>query len=418
MRKIAIVGAGQAGLQLGMELLDQGRRVTLYTDRTAQQVFDAPTQPVALQFEPTMQYERDLGLDFWRAYDAIKVDAFLMRIYSPEGVEQVKLRTPIAPRAQAIDLRLKYSRWMREFSRRGGELVIGEADIELLERAAASHDAVFVTAGRKAFAGLFERDAEKSRLDRPHRNLVLLYAKNVAFDPEVPAARHVNAANIIAGAGECLFYPFMYRDTTAAAVVLIEAVPGGPLDIYDRNLSIADNFDAYRAYLRQACPDIHASLADARVLEDELLQGAIEPVVRRPAGRLPSGKLVMALGDALIVHDPVGGQGLNAAAKAADHVARSIAADPAARFDAQWIDRVFAEYWLGAEGCYRMTNDFLTGLQPHQQMAVYAGSGVPAIAAELLNHSRRLDQVYAWFGDPDATHAHLAGRGFAVPRAA
>ena len=65
-----------------------------------------------------------------------------------------------------------------------------------------------------------------------------------------------------------------------------------------------------------------------------------------------------------------------------------------------------------------MTNDFLTGLQPHQQMAVHAGSVVPAIAADLLNHSGRLDQVYAWFGDPDATHAHLAGRGFAVPQGA
>ncbi|WP_363497089.1 hypothetical protein [Burkholderia sp. LMU1-1-1.1] len=43
---------------------------------------------------------------------------------------------------------------------------------------------------------------------------------------------------------------------------------------------------------------------------------------------------------------------MNNSDKAADHVARSIAADPAARFDAQWIDRGFAEYWLGAEGCY------------------------------------------------------------------
>jgi hypothetical protein len=392
--------------------------VTLYTDRNAQQVFNAPTQPVALQFDPCMQQERELGLDFWRDDEATKVDAFLMKIYAPDGVEQIKLRTPIAPPAQAVDLRLKYSRWMDEFSRRGGELVIVDADIALLERAAATHDAVFVTTGRKAFDGLFERDAEKSQLDRPQRKLVLFYAKNVAFDPERAAMRHVNAANIIDGVGECLFYPFMHRDATAAAVVLFEAVPGGPLDLYTSSLSIAANFDAYRDYLRQACPDVHAALADAQLLESELLHGAIEPVVRRPAARLPSDKLVMALGDALVTHDPLGAQGLNAAAKVAQHVSSSIAADDGASFDEQWIERVFADYWKTAEGGYRMTNDFLTGLQPHQQMAIYAGSVVPEIAADLLNHSGRLDQVYEWLKDPDATYARLASRGFAVPQAA
>jgi len=417
MNRIAIVGAGQAGLQLGLELLDQGRRVTIYTDKNAQQVLDAPTQPVALQFEPTIQHERDLRLDFWREHDAIKVDRFLMKIYSPEGIEQITLRTDIAPHAQAIDLRLKYSRWMQEFSRRGGELVIVDADIALLEHAAATHDAVFVTTGRTAFDGLFERDAEKSDLDQPYRKLVLLYATGVVLDPERPGQQHVNAANIIAGVGECLFYPFMYRDLTPATVVLFEAVPDGPLDICDRSLSIAENFDRYRAYLRSACPSIHAALADAQVIDGELLQGAITPVVRKPAARLPSGKMVMALGDALVVHDPVGAQGLNAAAKVAQHVAGRIAADPHASFDKPWIERVFAEYWESAEGGYRITNDFITGLKPHQQVAIYAGSVVPEIAADLLNHSGRLDTVYAWFKDPETTYAHLASRGFAVPQA-
>ncbi|MGH7963668.1 MAG: oxidoreductase, partial [Candidatus Binatia bacterium] len=37
MRRIAIVGSGQGGLQLGIGLLAQGYHVTLYSDRTAEQ---------------------------------------------------------------------------------------------------------------------------------------------------------------------------------------------------------------------------------------------------------------------------------------------------------------------------------------------------------------------------------------------
>lgn len=33
MKKIGIVGAGQAGLQLGFELLAKGYQVTLYSDK-------------------------------------------------------------------------------------------------------------------------------------------------------------------------------------------------------------------------------------------------------------------------------------------------------------------------------------------------------------------------------------------------
>lgn len=38
MRRIAIVGAGQSGLQLAFALLDQGYHVTLATNRDAEQI--------------------------------------------------------------------------------------------------------------------------------------------------------------------------------------------------------------------------------------------------------------------------------------------------------------------------------------------------------------------------------------------
>ena len=38
MRKISLIGGGQCGLLLGFALLDKGYSVTLYTDRSAEQV--------------------------------------------------------------------------------------------------------------------------------------------------------------------------------------------------------------------------------------------------------------------------------------------------------------------------------------------------------------------------------------------
>ncbi|MBD1220268.1 hypothetical protein IDM30_10035 [Acinetobacter seifertii] len=38
MRRIAIVGAGQSGLQLGLGLLDTGYDVTMITNRTADEI--------------------------------------------------------------------------------------------------------------------------------------------------------------------------------------------------------------------------------------------------------------------------------------------------------------------------------------------------------------------------------------------
>ena len=66
MRKIAIVGAGQAGLQLGFGLLKAGYEPTIYSDMSAGQIYDSPARPVTIQFDPSVTYEDELELRFWK----------------------------------------------------------------------------------------------------------------------------------------------------------------------------------------------------------------------------------------------------------------------------------------------------------------------------------------------------------------
>ena len=56
------------------------------------------------------------------------------------------------------------------------------------------------------------------------------------------------------------------------------------------------------------------------------LSGRLTPVVRRPVARLPSGRSVLGLADAVVLNDPITGQGSNTAAKSADVYLRDILA--------------------------------------------------------------------------------------------
>ena len=67
--------------------------------------------------------------------------------------------------------------------------------------------------------------------------------------------------------------------------------------------------------------------------------------MRKPVGRLPSGGLVVGLGDTMMAMDPVGGQGANNGNKMARNLVESIVARGDQPFDAQWMTDTFERFW-------------------------------------------------------------------------
>jgi len=65
MRKIAIVGGGQSGLQLALGLLKNNYEVTVVSNRTADQIFNGHVTSSQFMFHDSLQNERDLGINFW-----------------------------------------------------------------------------------------------------------------------------------------------------------------------------------------------------------------------------------------------------------------------------------------------------------------------------------------------------------------
>jgi hypothetical protein len=75
------------------------------------------------------------------------------------------------------------------------------------------------------------------------------------------------------------------------------------------------------------------------------LMGGVAPTVRDPVGRLPSGRVVMPIGDTAISLDPIAGQGANLGTKLVRHLVDTINFRPDATFDATWMTDTFESFW-------------------------------------------------------------------------
>jgi len=84
MRKIAIFGAGQAGLHLGIGLVDAGYAVTLVSDRTPEAIQHGKPMGTPILLPNTLQLERNLGLNFWDE-ESPDCTRFSNQVWDPQG---------------------------------------------------------------------------------------------------------------------------------------------------------------------------------------------------------------------------------------------------------------------------------------------------------------------------------------------
>lgn len=413
--KIAIVGAGQAGLQLGFELLAQGHQVTLYTDKSAADMLTSPPPPVPLQFAPSILFEEELGLDFWRQDRAAGIDGTRMTMFTPEGQKVFTIEAHLKVKGQTVDTRLKFSVWLQEFEKRGGTVVIQAVDIPILEKLANDFDAVFVGTGKGTMINLFEVDATKTVFDKPQRRIVLFYAVNCNTTFMDDANACGGNYSIIPGIGEFIISPFLSKENERIYYVMFEAVPGGPLDLFDWKGVPAEQLEKVKDYFKSHFPTLYDIIKDATLVNDEWNYAAITPTVRKPAGKLPSGKVVMAIGDVVILNDPILAQGLNGASKLSRFIAQKIASDPKAVFNEEWINETFEAYWAKAKYNNYITNSMLGEPEPHQKLLMFAASQNQEIANTIVNGFGEAHTLYPWFGDAAEAQKFLAKHNFVMP---
>lgn len=399
MTTITIIGAGQAGCQLALGLQARGYSVTLVSDRTPDEIAAGGVLSTQCMFGAALAHERALGLNFWDD-SCPPVEGMLMRVAGGD-TPALSWRARLDRPAQSLDQRLKLPAWMRLFETRGGRLVIEAADIPALERYAQESELVIVAAGKGAVARLFTRDDARSPYAAPQRALAAACVRGL--EPEQPFDGV--CFNLIPGVGECFVMPGLTHGGPCH-FVLFEALPGGPLDCWDSVTSDADHLALTQAVLRRYLPWEAARArsitpASARAT----LRGRYAPVVRQPVAALPSGALVLGMADAVVLNDPITGQGANNAAHCAALYLDRIVEHGERPFDARWMQRTFDAFWQQAATVTAWTNAMLQPPPAHVMKLMGAAAEVPGVAHWFANGFDAPATLFPWLADPAAADA-------------
>ncbi|KLN53566.1 styrene monooxygenase/indole monooxygenase family protein [Variovorax paradoxus] len=405
MKRIAIVGAGQSGLQLGLGLLAAGYEVTMFSNRTGEDIRHGKVMSSQCMFHTSLQIERDLGLDLW-AHDCPTVDGIGLAVPHPEqkGAKAIDWAARLNSSAQSVDQRVKIPAWMDLFQKRGGELVFKDAGIDELEACTQSHDLTLVASGKGEISKLFERDAHKSSFDKPQRALALTYVKGMKPSEPFSAV----CFNLIPGVGEYFVFPAL-TTTGPCEIMVFEGVPGGPMDCWSdvktpqehlaRSKWILDTFAPWEA---ERCGNIE--LTD----DNGILAGRFAPTVRKPVATLPSGRKVLGLADVVVLNDPITGQGSNNAAKCADTYLKSILARGDGAADAAWMQQTFDRYWFGyAQWVTQWTNMLLAPPPPHVLKLLGSAGAIPPLASAFANGFDDPRTFFPWFADPAEAERYI-----------
>lgn len=397
MRRIAIVGAGQSGLQLGLGLLDTGYDVTILTNRTADEIRNGKVMSSQCMFHTALQTERDMGINFWEEH-CPAVEGIGLALVNPEnGDKAFEWSTRLERYAQSVDQRVKMPFWIEEFEKRGGKLIIQDVGMAELEQLSEQYELVLLAAGKGEVVKAFERDDARSTFSQPQRALALTYVKGMK--PISPYSRVT--FNIIPGVGEYFSFPALTINGPCD-IMVFEGIPGGPLDCWQdiktpeqhlaKSLELLQKFVPWEA---ERCENIQ--LTDA----GGFLAGRFPPTVRKPTITLANGKKIFGMADALVVNDPITGQGSNNAAKCSKIYFDAILAQADKDFDPTWMEQTFEKYWNYAETVVAWTNSLLQPPKPHVVDLLAEASQNQEIASIIANNFDDPRQFAPWWFDAE-----------------
>ncbi|MGV0820652.1 styrene monooxygenase/indole monooxygenase family protein [Martelella sp. FLE1502] len=403
-KHFTIVGGGQSGLQLGIGLLKAGHAVRIVQNRTGEEIEKGKVLSSQCMFDAALQNERDLGINFWEA-ECPTVDSINFTVPAPDapGVKAIDWNGKLDSYAQSVDQRVKIPRWMKEFTRLGGDMVIHDASLDDLETYAKESDLVIVAAGKGDIAKMFERDAERSPYDRPQRALALTYVTGMAPRPDHSAV----SFNLIPTVGEYFTFPAL-TTTGPCDIMVFEGIPGGPMDCWKGVVSPEDHLAKSKWILDTFLPWEAERNTDIALTDDNgILAGAFPPTVRKPVGRLPSGAIVLGMADAVCLNDPITGQGSNNASKAAKCYLDAILAHGDKAFDEAFMVATFEAYWAYAQFVVGWTNALLAPPPPHVLNIMGSAQAYPELAKRIANGFNDPRDFFPWFAVPEEADAYL-----------
>jgi putative intracellular protease/amidase len=406
MRKIAIMGAGQSGLHLAIRLIRNGYQVTMVSERSAEEIFNGPPTGATYLFHDSLQLERELGLDLWKD-SAYHSTGFNVNFGTPDGNYAFSINSRTSKPGASIDQRMKFYQWIKLFEKLGGQFIVSDTTPSDLLACTEQFDLVIVSSGKGPLARLFTLDDERSTHEVPARKLVQLHINN--FEHVGKTKFTSISLDAVMGAGEIITAPFYQKDDIQCAFLLVESIPGGPMDVFDGAVSGSELLERTKEMIRTLLPWRYEAFANAEIIADDAyLKGSFTPVVRKPVVHLNSKAAVMGLGDTVILNDPIVGQGGNNASKMANVYAQAIIRHGNVPFDAEWMNRTFEEFWEYSRHVNRFCDIFLSPPAPHVIELLGAASQNPDIASDFVNGFNHPPALFPWLDDEQAARIYMA----------
>jgi flavin reductase (DIM6/NTAB) family NADH-FMN oxidoreductase RutF len=108
------------------------------------------------------------------------------------------------------------------------------------------------------------------------------------------------------------------------------------------------------------------------------------------------------MADAVVLNDPITGQGSNNAAKCAELYLAGILEHGDDPFTAEWMQKTFDRYWRGyAQWVVSWTNALLAPPKPHVFKLLAAAQELPGLAGTIVNGFDDPRAFYPWWFDAD-----------------
>jgi hypothetical protein len=170
MREIAIIGAGQSGLQLAIALKRKNFNVSVFSNRLPDQIRTGRILSSQGMFHTALTIERALGIDLWELKSPQNT-AMTFILADPITHSPIIQWQSLLPPYQSIDQRIKIPEWMEIFQNDGGNLIIKDVDISDLYQISQSHDLTIVSAGKSEICQLFKINEQESPFKTPQRML-------------------------------------------------------------------------------------------------------------------------------------------------------------------------------------------------------------------------------------------------------
>jgi len=405
-KKIAIVGAGTAGLHLGLYLLQHDVDATIFTDRRPEEYAGMRLLNTVAHHHVTVAREDALGVNHWPH------DGYFGHYYYI-GVQPQPLQffADLEAPSRAVDYRIYQPQLMQDFLDRSGRIEYQPVIAEDLESLSTDYDVVVVCTGKGSMGEVFGRDETYSPHHKPQRQLCVGLFKGIR-EPETRAVTMYFSP----GAGELIEIPTLTFNGMAAALVF-ENIPGGSLEVLAKT-----RYDEHpRAFLDLMLDKVrtHYPTLAGRINEAEfdlangpldILQGGVTPTVRNSHATLSNGKIAIALGDVHATVDPVLGQGANMASHAAWILGEEIVANEV--FDERFVEHLDRRRNDRVISATRWTNYMLANLETLPEglvqyiIALSQDNALANLFTENFNYPER---QWDCFASPARTGAWVVG---------